>query len=662
MKTPITDITIRTAIELWLSDPISAELSYGHISEWDTSSVTDMSALFQNSDNDNSRDYVGSDNVDTTNFNDDISGWDTSSVSDMNNMFNGATSFNIDISGWDTSSVSNMSNMFNGATSFNQDIGVWNTTKVGNMEAMFSDAYAFNQNISTKIKIDSSGVKYLAWDTSSVTNMNDIFHITDYESGAGNFNNGQSVLVPGISGNNPLYWSTSRVTTMSYMFKGQRKFNQCISTAYITLTSDDGTFSERFWSWDTSSVTNMTRLLAYTENFNNGEIAGSSGKPLYWDTSNTTSLSYLFGRYNFLVNNNRDITDPDYSKFDGEDAYNQPMDTEEVTINNVTYTAWDTSKVTDMSLVFQLCYHFNQSIQNWDTSSVTNMLNMFENTKSFNQPIGEWNTSKVENMGDMFANASTFNQDIGDWDTSKVEIMRMMFCNAKSFNHSINKWSLESLKTANLMFWGAKSINQKFLNFKDAGVQFFGSNGDIETYSGNSGISVSKMFLGATSKTIDGNLCFLAGTPVLTDQGIVAIEKINSDNTINMKQIKKILSFTNNDPYMVMFKKNSLGYNIPSEDTIMSQNHGVYIRDHNVRAKALINGNTILKAHLERPPVVYNILLEGTKKQKIMVNNMGVETMCPKSYNKINGVRYLKSLPKRHLQDEETDIHVCPRT
>ena len=199
MKTPITDSTISTAIEMWLSDPTSAELSYGHISDWDTSSVTDMSALFQNSDNDNSGDYVDSDNVDTTNFNDDISGWDTSSVTDMNNMFNGANSFNIDISGWDTSSVSNMSNMFNGATSFNQDIGVWNTTKVENMEAMFSDAHAFNQNISTKIKIDSSGAKYLAWDTSSVTNMNDIFHITDYESAAGNFNNGQSVLVPGIS-------------------------------------------------------------------------------------------------------------------------------------------------------------------------------------------------------------------------------------------------------------------------------------------------------------------------------------------------------------------------------------------------------------------------------------------------------------------------------
>ena len=41
-------------------------------------------------------------------FNADISGWDTSSVTDMDAMFNGASAFNADISGWDTSSVTNM--------------------------------------------------------------------------------------------------------------------------------------------------------------------------------------------------------------------------------------------------------------------------------------------------------------------------------------------------------------------------------------------------------------------------------------------------------------------------------------------------------------------------------------------------------------------------
>ena len=37
---------IRTAVAAWLSDATAAEATYGHISTWDTSGVTDMSWLF----------------------------------------------------------------------------------------------------------------------------------------------------------------------------------------------------------------------------------------------------------------------------------------------------------------------------------------------------------------------------------------------------------------------------------------------------------------------------------------------------------------------------------------------------------------------------------------------------------------------------------------
>ena len=36
------DSTIRTAVDAWLSDSAAAEVTYGHISTWDTSGVTDM--------------------------------------------------------------------------------------------------------------------------------------------------------------------------------------------------------------------------------------------------------------------------------------------------------------------------------------------------------------------------------------------------------------------------------------------------------------------------------------------------------------------------------------------------------------------------------------------------------------------------------------------
>ncbi len=122
------------------------------IGSWDTSSVTDMTAMFG-----------------FASFNQDIGGWDTSRVTDMDWMFGDASAFNQDIGGWDTSSVTRMDFMFYDASSFNQDIGGWNTSSITGMSGMFRNASAFNGNISS-------------WDTSSVINMDHMF------DGASSFN------------------------------------------------------------------------------------------------------------------------------------------------------------------------------------------------------------------------------------------------------------------------------------------------------------------------------------------------------------------------------------------------------------------------------------------------------------------------------------------
>ena len=101
------------------------------IGNWDTSSVTNMSRMFANS-----------------NFNQDISNWDVSSVTNLDRTFNGAQSFNQDLSSWNTSSVKIMKQTFIKARSFVSNISTWNTSSVTDMRETFREADAFNTDLS----------------------------------------------------------------------------------------------------------------------------------------------------------------------------------------------------------------------------------------------------------------------------------------------------------------------------------------------------------------------------------------------------------------------------------------------------------------------------------------------------------------------------------
>ena len=157
---------LREAVALWLKNESKARTKYGHIGEWDTSNVTDMSRMFYNAKN----------------FNEDIGNWDTSSVTDMGWMFRYAEEFNQNIGRWDTSKVTDMIMMFDKAVSFNQGIGGWDTSKVINMRGMFFGAKEFNQNIGE-------------WNTSRVANMGYMFWDADqFNQDLGNWNTSNVVL------------------------------------------------------------------------------------------------------------------------------------------------------------------------------------------------------------------------------------------------------------------------------------------------------------------------------------------------------------------------------------------------------------------------------------------------------------------------------------
>ena len=75
---PQTKAELQTAVDLWVSDNATALATYGEITIWDVSGITNMDNLF------NSK----------TTFNDDISNWDVSNVTSMKAMFNETSKFN----------------------------------------------------------------------------------------------------------------------------------------------------------------------------------------------------------------------------------------------------------------------------------------------------------------------------------------------------------------------------------------------------------------------------------------------------------------------------------------------------------------------------------------------------------------------------------------
>jgi surface protein len=208
--TTLTNENIQIAVDLWISDKDEAINTYGNISNWNVSNVTDMSNLFYSK----------------INFNEDISNWNVSNVTDMTSMFFLAFAFNQDISGWETSKVTNMLVMFASAASFDQDIGGWNTGNVTNMTSMFSRAFAFNQPLND-------------WDTGNVTTMRRMF------SEATSFNGD-------ISG-----WDTENVTTMEGMFSGATAFNQDISGWDVSSVTEMG----NMFDLSDLSSTNYSALL-----------------------------------------------------------------------------------------------------------------------------------------------------------------------------------------------------------------------------------------------------------------------------------------------------------------------------------------------------------------------------------------------------------------
>ena len=177
------------------------------LSDFDTSSVTDMSAMFDHC-------------TDLTSL--DLSGFDTSSVTKMGAMFQKCASLtSLDVSSFDTSNVTDMFFMFNICESLTSlDLASFDTSNVIDMSYMFASCRRLTD-------LDLSG-----FDTSNVTNM------------AGMFSNCKDLTSLDLSG-----FDTSNVTSMHDMFRS------CTSLTNLNLSS-----------FDASAVTKMDSMFYGCDN------------------------------------------------------------------------------------------------------------------------------------------------------------------------------------------------------------------------------------------------------------------------------------------------------------------------------------------------------------------------------------------------------------
>jgi uncharacterized protein (TIGR02145 family) len=396
---PLHDGNISQAVNAWIADSAAATDSYGHISNWYTGAVTNMTSLFG---------YKNS-------FNSDISGWDLSSVLSTKNMFYAAEQFNQDLSGWDMSNVTEASRMFHGAHAFTSDLSGWDVSNIISFEEMFRQAYAFESDLS-------------AWTVNASNNFKGMFNAaTIFNSELGT-------------------WDVSSATDLSYMFSGDTVFSGDVSSWDVSgVTSMEAMFMGAFQfqgdvsNWNVSSVQSMGYMFAYSSF--DGDLSS-------WDVSNVTNMKSMFGTTPF----NGDLSN--WNVGNVQDMSNMfSLDT--------TFTGdlsnWNTSSVTNMSSMFNGCLHFSSDLSNWDVGSVTSMSDMFRATEAFQGDLNNWNVSAVKNMGGMFQ-FSSFDQALNNWDVGQVEDMRKMFA-LSDFSGDISAWNVGSVKNMAQMFANNHSFN-----------------------------------------------------------------------------------------------------------------------------------------------------------------------------------------------------------
>ena len=166
-----------------------------------------------------------------------------------------------------------------------------------------------------------------------------------------------------------------------------------------------------------------------------------------WNVSKMTDLSTLFeNKYDFIGN---------LSEWKVENCVNMRHMFKNAHDFVGDLSKWNVGRVTDMGYVFHEARSFNSDLSKWNVEKVIKMTSLFgdfdgSGNNNFNSDLSKWKTGQVTQMNHLFYKAKFFNSDLSKWNVGKVTRMDGMFSSAESFTSDLSKWKVENVTT----FWG----------------------------------------------------------------------------------------------------------------------------------------------------------------------------------------------------------------
>lgn len=191
------------------------------------------------------------------------------------------------------------------------------------------------------------------------------------------------------------------------------------------------------------------------------------------------------------------------------------------------------------------------SLYDIDTSNITNMSELFRNSKRKNfEGIETWNTSKVTDMSLMFNNAQYFNCDLNSWNTQSLKKINYMFLGASNFNKYPNKWNLDNVKEAYDVFNKDIDIKKLPINLRvNLYFEDFNKIKDISI------IDIYKSIINSNNRRIISFRIKLEKEYYNELKSIIEYrESIESDNEISFKNIEEAENYVA-DNYEESFDK-----------------------------------------------------------------------------------------------------------